>query len=330
MASTFISGAVFGAALTASGVYQPSTIISQFRLENWHMMETFLTAAATSTYVIHRLLVSAFQKTHHVNLSPRCYNSIGLFSFCDGNIIGGALLGIGMALAGSCPGTVLSQIGTGVQTGYYSLGGAILGGIVWTGFLRPVKGPENLTIDKYLAIDKSDAVVAMEVILVSVVSGMATLTQPGAEAKIPPVAGGLLIGFGQFFSLLTRKTTVGVSTMYEEVGDLFWWAMSSFSKTRKPDSFRAIFFGSGLVSGAWLLSAGLPHFTEAPAMRIPVAQALAGGFLMILGARMAGGCTSGHGISGISMLSISSFITIGTAIVAGILTSTSLAHITVQ
>jgi len=46
-----ITGAAFGAALTASGVYQPSVILSQLKFENFHMLQTFLTGAAGSTCV---------------------------------------------------------------------------------------------------------------------------------------------------------------------------------------------------------------------------------------------------------------------------------------
>jgi uncharacterized membrane protein YedE/YeeE len=35
-----------------------------------------------------------------------------------------------------------------------------------------------------------------------------------------------------------------------------------------------------------------------------------GGMAMIFGARLAGGCTSGHGISGMSMLALSSIYTV--------------------
>lgn len=43
-----IPGAAFGAALTASGVYRPEAIVAQLRLEDWHMMTTFMTATATT------------------------------------------------------------------------------------------------------------------------------------------------------------------------------------------------------------------------------------------------------------------------------------------
>lgn len=47
----FLTGAAFGAALRASGVYSPAVIISQLNSTNWHMVEMFLTASGTSTYV---------------------------------------------------------------------------------------------------------------------------------------------------------------------------------------------------------------------------------------------------------------------------------------
>jgi len=55
--ANIITGAAFGSALTLSGVYSPSVIISQMQLRNFHMLETFLTASAISVYVsaLHRL-----------------------------------------------------------------------------------------------------------------------------------------------------------------------------------------------------------------------------------------------------------------------------------
>ena len=49
--ATPLTGAFFGAALVAAGVYQPAVIIGQLKLANFHMIQTFLAAAASSTYV---------------------------------------------------------------------------------------------------------------------------------------------------------------------------------------------------------------------------------------------------------------------------------------
>jgi len=42
------AGLIFGAALTASGVYAPSVIYSQMQLKDFHMLTVFLCASATS------------------------------------------------------------------------------------------------------------------------------------------------------------------------------------------------------------------------------------------------------------------------------------------
>lgn len=51
MTTTLLSGVAFGAALTASGVHHPSAILGQLKLADWDMLETFLTATASSTSV---------------------------------------------------------------------------------------------------------------------------------------------------------------------------------------------------------------------------------------------------------------------------------------
>lgn len=60
-----------------------------------------------------------------------------------------------------------------------------------------------------------------------------------------------------------------------------------------------------------------------PEIVISTARAIAGGIALTIGGRLAGGCTSGHGISGMSMLSIASFITVAAMFVGGM----GLAHV---
>ena len=47
-AADFLTGAAFGAALRASGVYEPGVILSQLNMTNWQMSEMFLTASGAS------------------------------------------------------------------------------------------------------------------------------------------------------------------------------------------------------------------------------------------------------------------------------------------
>jgi uncharacterized membrane protein YedE/YeeE len=50
-------------------------------------------------------------------------------------------------------------------------------------------------------------------------------------------------------------------------------------------------------------------------------MAFAGGLLMLFGARIADGCTSGHGSSGSAQLAFGSFVAIGAMFAGGILSA---------
>ena len=46
--------------------------------------------------------------------------------------------------------------------------------------------------------------------------------------------------------------------------------------------------------------------------------AVVGGAVMTFGARLAGGCTSGHGISGLATMGVASFVSVGAMFAGGI------------
>ncbi len=48
-AEQITTGALFGAALTASGVFLPSIILEQFELKNFYMLQVFATAVGTGS-----------------------------------------------------------------------------------------------------------------------------------------------------------------------------------------------------------------------------------------------------------------------------------------
>ncbi|KAI0465814.1 hypothetical protein F4859DRAFT_346245 [Xylaria cf. heliscus] len=316
MLSSFLSGAAFGAALAATGMYQPTVILSQMRLENWHMVQTFLTASGAST-----LVVTLYQKLGYLHVKPRNYSSLGLLGPLDGNIIGGCLLGIGMTLSGSCPGTVFTQVGTGVRTGVYTLGGCLLGGILWSGFLRsalasiksksrtePPK-PENLTIHGALGISQSAAVLGVGAAFAGAVAAISALGLVETRGLVDPVLGGFLIAGAQLFSALARKTLLGTSASFEECGDCVSW-LARAGGDGKPKSFSSTVVVTGVTVGALGLSLVAPLPQMPPLVDIEAPRLILGGVLLAIGSRMGGGCTSGHGITGISLLSVSSFVTV--------------------
>ncbi|EFQ27616.1 YeeE/YedE family protein [Colletotrichum graminicola] len=324
MATTVLSGAAFGASLVAAGVYQPSVIIAQLKFEDWHMIQAFVTAMASSTFIVYTL-----DSVGYVRPNPRSPSRLGLFSQYDGNILGGAILGAGMALSGSCPGTVLAQIAVGTRSGIYVLAGAALAGIAWTGSLQRLitsnacaAGPEGprLTVHERVGVSRAAAFVGLEALYAGVMYACLTYAPASPRAVVVPVVGGALIGLAQLFSLLARKSMLGVSTSYDEIGKYFWWAVRGGGEKGKPASYSNILFSASLVAGAWVLAQAYPKLvSDAAESVVSPSLAAAGGFLIGLGSRIAGGCTSGHGLSGVAVFSTASFVTIMSMFGAGAL-----------
>jgi uncharacterized membrane protein YedE/YeeE len=82
-------------------------------------------------------------------------------------------------------------------------------------------------------------------------------------------------------------------------------------------------FISSIVSGSFELKWVPDRWAEAfgPSPWLRLAGAFVGGILMGVGSRWAGGCTSGHGISGTLQLGISSWIAVIGFFVGGIATA---------
>jgi uncharacterized protein len=126
---------------------------------------------------------------------------------------------------------------------------------------------------------------------------------------ITPFYGGILIGTAALLMLLANGRVLGVSGI---VGGIL------SSSTRKQ-SWR-LYFTGGLLAGGLLESFGNPSVFAFTLSRSWVAIVVAG-LLVGYGARLGNGCTSGHGICGVSRLSRRSilatilFIATGAAVV---------------
>ncbi|KAF4635757.1 hypothetical protein G7Y89_g2349 [Cudoniella acicularis] len=250
------SGALFGSALTAAGMYSPSTIIGQMHLTNFHMMKGFLAASASSALAI------IFARS--LNLSPckpRTPNTLSLLGTYDGNIIGGLLLGFGMALTGACPGTVFPQLATGISSAIPVVGGTILGGIIYSK-LKPhinskVTNQEALskpTVYQKLGLSEKTAITFYELALTAGLLGASIYAPRNSASLVNPVLGGLLVGGTQFASLYLTGSTLGISTAFEQIGDFFWWAVHSLSGSKAPmPNIRGTAFAFGTLGGSFLL-----------------------------------------------------------------------------
>jgi len=141
-----------------------------------------------------------------------------------------------------------------------------------------------------------------------------------------PYAAGAGIGVLVLISFVLSNRPIGCSTAYVR-GSGFVEKLFKGEKVKDNEYYRKfiprisweVVLLIGVVLGA-LISAGLsgsltletvPELWKAgfgSSFPLRVAGAVLGGFLIGFGARMAGGCTSGHGISGTLQLAVSSWL----------------------
>jgi hypothetical protein len=129
------------------------------------------------------------------------------------------------------------------------------------------------------------------------------------------LAGGAMIGLSAGILLWFNGRIAGISGM-----------INGMLEEHGPErAWRALFLAA-VIGGAFLYSLLQPDdFALRRDFSIPL-LALAG-FLVGFGTRMGGGCTSGHGVCGISRLSIRSVIATITFMAAGIVTTTVVRHV---
>jgi len=124
---------------------------------------------------------------------------------------------------------------------------------------------------------------------------------------VSALTGGMLIGFSVFLFFILNGRMAGVSGI-----------ASNFliSKNNRIDN---LLFLIGLILGPLIFS----YFTNQK-IEISITNSLflliGGGILVGLGTRISGGCTSGHGISGVGRFSLRSIIATITFMIVGILT----------
>lgn len=255
------------------------------------------------------------------NLKARAPTNLGWLGAYDGNIIGGLLIGIGMTLTGSCPGTVFAQVGSGVKTGPLVLAGGLLGGIIYTAVsknlkTKKVKAAEPdvlLTIPQKTGLDPNVILLLFEGLCAGIFT-LASSVSPKTEDRLDPVIGGLLIGASQLMSVILTKSALGISGSYEEAGKWFWKVVG-LSQERVSSS--SMIFALGATVGSLVASTVVPELVHKDDLMLSPLRTVLGGAIMAFGSRLGTGCTSGHGISGMALLGVSSIISVASMFAGG-------------
>ena len=143
-----------------------------------------------------------------------------------------------------------------------------------------------------------------------------------------PYVVGAGIGVLSWLTFYFSDKSIGASSFYAQVsgfiGKLFarthTESLPSFKENPPRVGWGFVFVLSTVVGGAiaavtggefaneWLPPMWTARFGDSILLRASVA--VGGGILMAFGARLAGGCTSGHGISGTMQLNVASWISV--------------------
>ncbi len=133
------------------------------------------------------------------------------------------------------------------------------------------------------------------------------------------LAGGVLIGLASALYILGVGRVAGIAGIV--ASPLRAWMTGS---GLLPERSRLLFIvGLLLAPWAWRL------FAPTPAVELDVGGAalVAAGLLVGVGVRMGNGCTSGHGVCGLSRFSLRSLANVMAFMAAGVLTVTLLRHL---
>jgi uncharacterized protein len=121
------------------------------------------------------------------------------------------------------------------------------------------------------------------------------------------LVGGVLIGVAVSLMMLFNGRVTGISGI-----------LAGILKPQKNDVDWRVFFVGGMILGGFFLTALRPDAFRQLSAAQPVDYVFAG-LLVGFGTLLGNGCTSGHGVCGISRLSVRSLLATVTFILFGVL-----------
>ena len=118
-------GILFGFALSRVGASDYNLIYNMFTGKDFKLALVIVTAIATAAILMKILALRGNRgfKGQKITVSKKKLNIYNLY--------GGIIFGIGWAISGSCPGTVLAQVGEGKILGIFTMIGLVAGTYVY-------------------------------------------------------------------------------------------------------------------------------------------------------------------------------------------------------
>lgn len=307
-------GFAFGLFLQYSKVNTYNVISGMAVLEDFTVAKTIATALGIGAIIL-SVEISLGLASYHIK--PFIVGSV---------IVGGFVFGIGMAILGYCPGTMPVSLGQGsVDAGVGMLGG-FAASLVYTllsPYIHETFGPNLGKPSLSSAIDNSSILFFVLLLLISSVfisvSFWLNKFEKKKDFKWFYSAMGIAVVASIVFAVSDR--VLGASTFYPYAIDKLTGTINNAYFIKQVDQsglYEMKFLAGAFFSGLFLslvkkeFQIKLMHknWARFKGSSKPgrIAWSFIGGFILLFGARLAGGCTSGHIISGGMQLAVSSLV----------------------
>lgn len=319
-----ILGFLFGAILQYARLNRFNVITGLALKEDLSVAKAIILAIGIGMILLHTEIAMGFASYH---VKP---------FIAGGLLLGGLIFGMGMAVLGYCPGTLAISLGEGSVDALIGIVGGLAGGVVYTlvlPYIQPLLGPNLGTISLRSVIEPEPMFLILTLMLgvlfilfafwlqkIDKIKSKKWILSGTALAILNPVV----------FSSAVTNRPIGASTTYPYLADLISGVTGNdyFNAIIKPGHWELIFLAGAFMAGLIIsiikkeFNIVLIHDNWRKFKGNSVVDrsiwAFAGGFLLIFGARMAGGCTSGHILSGGMQVAFSS-LTFGVFAFAGLL-----------
>ncbi len=164
--SGLVCGVLFGYVLQRGGLGNGCRLTAQLRLQDWTVFNVMFTAILVAAGGLYVLELAGYMHTSDIFIPT---------TYLWATLLGGALIGVGMGLGGSCPGTSVVGAAAGRIDGMVFFVGLIVGVVAFAGIYTPItplmnaaEGPQAQTLGQLLGLPPWAVLILLVGVAVSV------------------------------------------------------------------------------------------------------------------------------------------------------------------
>jgi len=307
-----IVGFLFGAILQYASLNKFNVISGLALRENFAVAKAIAIAIGVGVILLNIEIAFGFASYH---VKP---------FIVGGLVLGGLIFGSGMAILGYCPGTLAISAGEGSLDAVIGIIGGLFGGLFYTlilPFIKPILGPNlgKISLNTLVGTNTIFFVLLLIIGALFILSAF-WLDKKEKNKSRKWIYSGIALAIlnSIVFSSAVTNRPIGASTSFPYLSDFIAEATNNdyYNKIKTPGNWEFIFLIGAFISGL-TISLLQKDFKitliyknwekyKGNSKKKRAIWAFLGGFILIIGARMGGGCTSGHILSGGMQLAFSS------------------------